>query len=451
MSTIRKWIILVALLSIALLPISCVSSPQPVVQTVVVPATPQVVVATPTPEPKEIVFMAGWGGGGRELLEKIGAEFTARTGITVSYEESRQVQALVRTRIAGGNPPDVVLETRPGVIAELARQGHVIPLDQPVGKEVIDPAVLAEAYSPSFLDLARVDGLLYGFPFKADSKSTFFYDPGSFEEVGVEPPATWDEMLAVADEYVASGKVPFAIAAKDGWTLTDWFENIYVRVATPEMYNGLFVSHSVPWTDPSVKLALTYFGQIFDTDGYLPGGKQGALGTGFVESIGQVFGADPVAAMTFEGAFVGTIVLNEVNPEAVPGEDIDFFLFPEIDADYGAPVVGGGDYAILLKDTPEGREFMRFLSSKEAAELLATGREVAPHKLVDPAVHESYLARKQFEQLLSAPAFVYDGSDLAPGALGGDFLFTKLQDLALNPGDVDRIANELEDFAQRVY
>ena len=41
----------------------------------------------------------------------------------------------------------------------------------------------------------------------------------------------------------------------DGWTLTDWFENVYLSQAGPENYDKL-PKHEIPWTDPSVEEAL---------------------------------------------------------------------------------------------------------------------------------------------------------------------------------------------------
>ena len=43
-----------------------------------------------------------------------------------------------------------------------------------------------------------------------------------------------------------------SIGGADGWTLTDLFENIYLRTAGPEKYDQL-ATHKIKWTDPSVK------------------------------------------------------------------------------------------------------------------------------------------------------------------------------------------------------
>jgi alpha-glucoside transport system substrate-binding protein len=467
---------LVALLLVGLLVLSCGPTPEPEIvervitqviqETVIVAGTPEViekevtkvvevekeVAVTVTPEPREIVFMAGWGGEGKEALLKMIEPFTARTGIPVRYEESRSLEALVRTRLAGGNSPDVILETMPGAIAEFARAGNLVPLEDPVGNEIFKPGELEAIYPVGLLELTKVDGIQYGFPFKADSKSLFFYDPRKFQEIGVEPPKTWEELKAVADASVAAGIAPFAVGGgADSWVLTDWFENILIRVASPQVYNDLHINHGVAWTDPSVVKALTLMGELFGTPGYLAGGPDGVLGTSFGESVAQVFGENPTALMIYEGGFVGPTAMNEINPALVEGESIDLFLFPQIEPEYDDPIVGGADFAILFQDTPEGRAFMQYLASKEAAEIMASTDKIAPHKEVDPSVYPTSLTRQQHEQVINAVTFVFDGSDMAPSAFGGDFEGTKLQDLVAHPDEIDRISEEMETYAQTVY
>ena len=108
----------------------------------------------------------------------------------------------------------------------------------------------------SAVELGSVDGTLYGFLFKAANKSTVWYNVTAFEDAGVEPPATWDDLLAAAETINASGVPAYSIGGADGWTLTDLFENIYIRQAGPEKYDQLS-THEIPWTDQSVKDALT--------------------------------------------------------------------------------------------------------------------------------------------------------------------------------------------------
>ncbi|OLC58803.1 MAG: hypothetical protein AUH85_00165 [Chloroflexi bacterium 13_1_40CM_4_68_4] len=400
---------------------------------------------------RTITVIANWGGGERDAFQKVIDAFTAKTGIPVNYEQSRNLEALVRTRVAGGNPPDIAFEPRPGALAEFAKAGNLIPLDEPVGKEILDPKAVDAALGKSFQDLGRVDGTLYGYLFKADSKSTVWYKPASLQAIGGSVPKTWDDLIALANKYKAAGKTPFGSGGKDGWVLTDWFENILARVATPKIYNDLHVTHHVAWTDPAVKKALSTFAKLFGTAGYFPGGGQGVIGTAFTEGIAQAFGKNPTAEMFYEGGFVGVIIGTDVNKDLKPGTDFDFFTFPTIDSAFGSPLTGGGDMAIMFKDSPEGRSFMQYITSKEAADIYAATNSGTPSKLVDTSKITSVIAKKLHEQVASASVFLFDGSDLAPSALGGDFEFTALQDLVTHPNDVDRIAQALENFAKTAY
>lgn len=400
---------------------------------------------------RTITVIANWGGGERAAFQKVLDAFTAKTGIPVNYEQSRNLEALVRTRVAGGNPPDIIFEPRPGALAEFAKAGNLIPLDEPVGKEILDPKAVSAALGKSFVDLGRVDGTLYGYMFKADSKSTIWYKPPSLKALGAETPKTIDDLYALADKYKAAGKIPFGSGGKDGWVLTDWFENIYARVATPKQYNDLFVTHKLAWTDPSVKKALGIFAKIFGTPGYFPGGAQGIVGTAFTEGIGQAFSKSPVAEMYYEGGFVGVIIGTDINKDLKAGTDYDFFTFPTIDPAFGSPITGGGDLAVMFKDSPEGRALMQYIITKDAADIYAATGSGTPSKLVDSAKITDPIAKKLHDQVAAATVFLYDGSDLAPSALGGDFLFSALQDLVTKPNDVDRIAQALENFAKSAY
>jgi len=404
-----------------------------------------------TSSKRTITVIANWGGGERAAFQKVIDAFTAKTGIPVNYEQSRQIEALVRTRVAGGNPPDIIFDSRPGAIAEFAKAGNLIPLDEPVGKEILDPKALEAALGKSFIDLGRVDKTLYGFMFKADSKSTIWYKPPSLKTLGGETPKTIEDLYALADKYKAAGKVPFGSGGKDGWVLTDWFENIYARVATPKQYNDLFVTHKVSWTDPTVKKALTIFAKIFGTSGYFPGGAQGIVGTAFTEGIGQTFSKSPVSEMFYEGGFVGVIISTDINKDLKAGTDYDFFTFPTVDPAFGAPITGGGDFAVMFKDSPEGRAMMQFIATKEAADIYAATGSGTPSKLVDSAKITDPIAKKLHDQVAGASVFLFDGSDLAPSALGGDYLFSALQELVTKPNDVDRIAQNLENFAKSAY
>ncbi len=401
------------------------------------------------PEPLRLPHLSvvgPWSGGEREAFMKVIDAFSAKTSVPVSYESIRnEMGAALRTRIAAGGAPDIALMPRPGEVAELARAGNLVDLSR-----YVSDAELAQSFGPSYIELGQVDGKQVGILFKANSKSIVWFRPTSLEQLGAPVPRTLDDLFTVAERYKAAGKVPFSVGGKDAWVLTDYQENLLARLVDSATYYDLYLTHKVSWTSPQVKQSLVLFTRFFQP-GYQLGGITDVVQTSLEDSIGQVFGAYPTAEMIFEGGFVGVIALSDVNRNLQPGKDIDFFPFPRVDDRFGDPIVGGGDTAVVFRDSPESREFVRFLISPDAANLLAASNTISPNRQLDPTRFPSPLARKEYEQLVSGSRFVFDGSDLAPSALGGDFLFTELLKLIQNPNDVDRIAQELEDFAQGAY
>ncbi len=171
-------------------------------------------------------------------------------------------------------------------MADLARRGQIRPIDRAAGD------LVRANYSATWRRLGTVDGRLYGVWFKAADKSTFWYSARAFRAAGVRrPPRTWPELLTAGRKLAAAGITPFSVAGGDGWTLTDWFENVYLRTAGPRRYRQL-ADHAIAWTHPSVKLALRRFATIFG-DPALVGPTADALRTSFPQSVSRVFSGAP--------------------------------------------------------------------------------------------------------------------------------------------------------------
>ena len=111
--------------------------------------------------------------------------FTEVSGIQVIIESNRDSMNVLRIRVASGGPPDVALIPRPGVLAEYARNGDLKPLVNADGSAgLIDSALLTANYAQGIIDLGSVDGTVYAVLAKANSKSTVWYKPSSFADLG---------------------------------------------------------------------------------------------------------------------------------------------------------------------------------------------------------------------------------------------------------------------------
>lgn len=232
---------------------------------------------------EKLEVAAVWTGPEQANFTKVLKEFEKRTGATVTFVPAQDpIVTFLGSKIAGGAPPDVALLPQVGALVSAVKNKWA----QPVGPEA--KAQLEANYSAGWKALGAVDGTQYGVYYKAANKSLIWYNAKAFKAAGVQVPTTWKELLAAADTLSASGTPAVSVAGADGWTLTDWFENVYLSQAGPEKYDKL-AKHEIKWTDDSVKQALTTLGELFGRKDFLAGGASGALSTEFPKSVTQTF------------------------------------------------------------------------------------------------------------------------------------------------------------------
>ncbi len=392
------------------------------------------------------VEMVGiWTATEQQSIQAVIAGFSKKyPGVKVSYTSAgNDTPTVLKTRIAGGKPPDVAAIGQPALIREFAKSGKLKPL-------TFAQAEIRANYGQNGVTLGTVNGKLYGLFFKASNKSTVWYNVKAFRNAGVKPPKTWPELLKAAKTIRGSGVPAYAIGGSEGWTLTDLFENIYLRTAGPQTYDQL-TNHKIKWTDPSVKTALTFMGQILGDKSNIVGGTAGALQTGFPQSVDAVFSKTPKAAMVIEGDFVPGVATTK---GLKPFTDYNVFAFPSIN---GSPpsVVLGGDTVAIFKDTPASRAFITYLASPEASTIWAKrGGFTSPNLKVPLSAYSDALTRASAKALQTAKASRFDLSDLEPAAFGattGQGEWKIFQDFLKNPKNVAGTASALESAAAKAF
>jgi alpha-glucoside transport system substrate-binding protein len=399
---------------------------------------------TAAPQVKGTISMvAVWTGAEGAAIKAVLDGFKAKNpGVTIKYKSAKDPGQVITTAVQGGNPPDIAALPSPGLMKGFVSQGALKPID-------FAKSDISANFSADWLKFGTVNGKLYGLFFKGANKSTVWYNVHAFKDAGVTPPKEWSELLGDAKTISASGTPAYSIGGADGWTLTDLFENVYLRQAGAAKYDQL-ADHKIPWTDPSVKSALTEMGKILSDSKNINGGASGALQTNFPDSVTAVFTNPPKAAMIFEGDFVPGVVAGQ--SKAKPVTDYNVFPFPAVDSKGGDFVVGGGDVIVMFKDNPATEALVKYLATPEAASLWAKrGGFSSPNKNVDPSVYPDAITRTTATALAKATTFRFDMSDLAPAKFGGDAEFTDLQNFLKNPSDVNGAATKLEKDAAAAY
>ena len=394
-----------------------------------------------------VEVIAVWQGAEADAFERVLDRFEADTGATVVFTSTAgdDLQAVLDRRIGAGDPPDVAVLPQPGLLTQLAGSGALLSIDDLVGVEV------RTNWAPIWQHLGSVDGELYGVWFKAAHKSLFWYSIAAFERAGVVPPDDLDGLTAVAATLAATGTPAFSLtgAPADAWTATDWFENVYLRLAGPERYDAL-AERRLAWTDPTVAATLRTLAVLWAPEHVT---VAAGASTTFPESVAAVFSADPDAAMVMEGDFVPGVVADTSSAEI--GVDVDVFAFPGRDPS-DRFVVGGGDAAVLMSDTAGSRALVRYLASPTASSVWAEiGGFVSPNQALDLAVYPDPTTRRIARSLLEAgDGFRFDLSDLQPAAFGGTSdggMWAELARFSTDPTDIDGTMARLESAANDAW
>ena len=391
-----------------------------------------------------ISVMAIWGGDEQASFQAVIDGFTELyPNVDVKYTSGGDNLApLLSTAVEGGNPPDIAAVGQPGLVADFAAQDAIQPIDD-LRESIVD------AFGESVADVGTVEGTQYGVMFKGANKSTIWYNVAAFEEAGVEPPETWEELQEVVSTLSAAGIKPYSVGVDVGWPITDLFENVYIRTAGVELYDQL-TRHEIPWTDQSVKDALTVMADIVGDSDNLAGGTAGSLQTEMPASVGKVFRDSPEAAMVVIGDFAPGVTETTLEPET----GFNVFTFPSIE-DSEPAVVGGGDIFVQFRDSPAADAFLEYLTTVDAAEIWAArGGFSSPHKDLDTDVYPDEITKVTAGALGEAETFRFDMSDLQPSAFGGtpgQGLFKLFTDFVANPDDIDGITQQMEAAAAEAF
>lgn len=395
-----------------------------------------------------VTILGTWGGHELEAFEKVLEPFEAATGIDVQFTGTRDLPAVLTTRVAAGNPPDMAALPNPGQMLELAAGGHLVDLTP-----ILNMNQMREDYAPVWLDMGSYDGKLVAIFISADLKSLVWYNPKEFAARGYEVPTTWDEMMALTEQIASEGKTAWSIGleagAASGWPGTDWIEDIMLRTAGPEVYDQ-WVNHDIPWTHPAVRRAFEIFGEIALNPQYVYGGATAILSTNFGDSVNPLF-TDPANAFLHRQASFITSFITDNNPGVVAGEDYAFFPLPGIDPQWGVPALGAADMIGVFRDTPETRALIRYLATPGAQEIwVAELGKLSANKRVNPNAYPDEITRQMAKTLVEAEVFRFDGSDLMPPAVGSGAFWEGVL-MYVGGEDLDSVLEFIEAAADDAY
>jgi multiple sugar transport system substrate-binding protein/alpha-glucoside transport system substrate-binding protein len=354
--------------------------------------------------------------------------FEKKTGVKVTVRNiGSSGPTLIEAAVAGGKPPNIAAVPTPGSFDLLAAGKRLTPLKPILGSEV-------KNFSAGWNAAATYKGTLYGLWLDSSSKNTVFYNPAVFKAAGISStPTTFEQMLSDASTIAQAGYTPISFCsgtAGAGWSATDLFQNLFVKLNGATAYNNL-VSGKLSWTSSDATAAFAEYSSLLGTNGANVGGITNALGTDqlWPTCVNDVFptSGSPTAAMVIEASFV-----EQTTPANYVGSDAssctltqtnpcyDYFPFP---APAGSKYVtndqSSGDVAMLMTSTKASRALIQYLGSKQFATLWeeAPGGTITPNLSVPASALKNPVTASIVKNLNSATATVFSMDDEYGGTL----------------------------------
>jgi alpha-glucoside transport system substrate-binding protein len=354
-----------------------------------------------------------------EAFEASIAPFEEETGIDVQFSGDRDFNNLIFSRVQAGDPPDVAFPN-PGVTADLVEIEAARPLS-----DFLDVDELEGSLIPGLIDAVTIDDEAYGVPIKANFKSIIWYNRPAFEAAGYTAPETADDLEALEQQIISDGGTPWCLGAESGaetgWPLTDWIEDYMLRIHGPDVYDD-WVSGELDFNSPEVTEAFETLETLVTAPGEVLGGVQGVLSTNFGDSPIGLFSDPPECFMHRQADFITGFFPDDIQADLDTNVGAAYFPAGFEGGFDGNPVLGAGDFAVLLTENSAAEQFMEFLASDEFGGAWAeAGGFLSPHQSFDASQYPNEVTRQVAEIGAQADVLRFDGSDRMPPAVAGAF------------------------------
>ncbi|MDH3034207.1 extracellular solute-binding protein [Streptomyces sp. TRM75561] len=232
----------------------------------------------------------------------------------------------IKTAIGAGQAPTVIWGWGGGTLRAYAEAGQVEDLT-PWFDENPD---VKKGLFPSSFGAATVDGRIYAMPCETVQPIILYYNKRVFDRVKVDPPETWDDIMALVPKFNAKGIAPFALGGQSRWTNMMWLEFLFDRIGGPEVFQAAIEGEKNAWSHPDAIKALTALQDLVKADGFVKG----------FSSITADSNADQAllytdrAAMMLHGAWSYGIQQAD-GGDFVSSDSLGFMTFPAVEGGKG--------------------------------------------------------------------------------------------------------------------
>lgn len=374
----------------------------------------------------------------RARMEGQVENFQAEQGdytVELNTTEHEAFKQAIRTYLASDTPPDVLTWFAGNRMRFFSNNDLLMPLD-----DLYEENGWEDVYAEGIREVSKGEDGSYYFVPTSYYHWAVWYRPSVFEELGVEPPTSWEDFLGVIDTAAGAGKVPIAIGTLAPWTAAGWFDYLNMRQNGPQFHIDLMDGKEA-YNSDAVKDTFGRWRELLDKEAFLPQPEAYS----WQDAVTPFANGD--ATMYLIGRFIYDQFPDDLK------DDLDFFQFPIMDdgVDVGEDAPTDGYFASASAPNPEGAmALLTYLGSAESQQWnVENGGSPAVHQDVPLDIYDD-VTRRGVEMLQEADyiAQFYDRDTHPDLAERGMSAFVEFWN---NPDDLDGILDRLDQERQRVY
>jgi raffinose/stachyose/melibiose transport system substrate-binding protein len=234
----------------------------------------------------------------------------------------------IKTALGAGKAPTIIWGWGGGSLKTWVDAGQVDDLTSWFDQ---NPKVKDKLIQTSFAP-ATINGKIYAMPCETVEPIVLYYNKKVFHDVGVEPPQSWDDIMALVPKFNAKGIAPFSLGGQSRWTSMMWLEFLFDRIGGSEVFEAAFNGEKDAWSNPAAITALTKLQDLVRARGFIDG----------FSSITADSNADQAllytgkAAMMLHGSWSYGI-LQAQGGDFVPSGGLGYMNFPPVEGGKGDP------------------------------------------------------------------------------------------------------------------
>jgi raffinose/stachyose/melibiose transport system substrate-binding protein len=317
------------------------------------------------------VAMGSPGEAGIRVWDDVAAQFEeAHPGVDVemNYQDDDLYQTIgLPSLLAGRNAPDIYFEWTGARMAQRDADGYAADLT-----EAVSSGPLAGIFDEAVFPGASVDGKVVLVPHTADVTNVLWYNEDIFAEQGLEPPTTWEELLAACDALVAADIIPIATGNKDLWAAGNWLSHMASRVVGEDAYDAV-LSGEGSFNTPEWEEAFGYIAELRDHS------CVNESANAVDDNAGAQLFFQGQAAMHPIGSWLVSWAIDE-NPD-LNFDFVNLPAMPEGSAGDQDSVIGVGTGYMVNANSPNvdlAVEFLALLNSPENVQKFITEADTTP-------------------------------------------------------------------------